>query len=753
MTDDYDAVLEVELGEGRKGEVKIRNGDDPAVLAQDFVAGNGLPPVVLAPLSQEIKDTMAFHHLKTRSDLDEERKQKSKAEKEKQVHKKKKEKPVKIPSVAFMTQKVEKPVHVPVKAKPEINENSRKMAERTRPKKGSVHRRMYEEAHLLREKQREAEERVKNEVMSRSEKAVKMTNKVSKVLSQTSRRSAGNEPAYQKLYRESFEAKRKKEQIIEEHKRKKEEEENSYSYQPTVNVTAFAKEDSRPVWQRLTSQAAITRPYQFETMEEMEVAKCTFRPVINETTKKIFSEHSQEFRPKKTVHESLFEDAERRRMRSQEYENFYPDDATFQPDIGSSRHHFAEGDIFERLAKEGEEIMARRLLKKEEYEAKVEREFQEMQRSQKRLSREAIEKCTQNLLAQETKRQYKQQITSHLSQNNLAQQANAKKMSAKSEKIVDEMKRARFKQIFESLGGDTEKWQIDLDNARIAPSEDPYRTSQSPYGYDAHPHSNGHVELAHPTHLPPGTHEHAHAHAGQHACTENNYHSDNPDSALTNGFAHAAPARNEACPSIIEHGEEHDPFVMRDIIPVLRKYESRLISYAEFALILDNLLSRNAGAITEILRPPKPAPPPKSFSHQPRINKPKHHSSAESVPVEHRLLNFREKTAERLKKLAEQVHEADKAQCPFRPTLYTSNRRRDSLGKKLSARMQTPMLPTTSHRLVSPHRGGRPGQVVLDDVRSLGDLTLHDGSQTARVRATSSLSEFDDRRAYSDAEE
>jgi hypothetical protein len=67
-----------------------------------------------------------------------------------------------------------------------------------------------------------------------------------------------------------------------------------------------------------------------------ELAQCSFKPDINSRSKELMKDRATIMKEyKKTAHELLFLDAERRRERKEEYETYVPQDATFQPNTSS----------------------------------------------------------------------------------------------------------------------------------------------------------------------------------------------------------------------------------------------------------------------------------------------------------------------------------------------------------------------------------------------------------------------------------
>lgn len=71
--------------------------------------------------------------------------------------------------------------------------------------------------------------------------------------------------------------------------------------------------------------------------------EATFKPQIDPNSKRLMTERTEALRGSNiTVFDQLTQDAIRRKMRQEEYSNWYPEEATFQPQINDASRFIAE---------------------------------------------------------------------------------------------------------------------------------------------------------------------------------------------------------------------------------------------------------------------------------------------------------------------------------------------------------------------------------------------------------------------------
>jgi len=103
-----------------------------------------------------------------------------------------------------------------------------------------------------------------------------------------------------------------------------------------------------PGWQRLWENAQQKQVSMADRMrqrqedeERKEREACIFRPAIDENSRRMASQRVEALRENITVFDQLTQDAERRRLRAEQFEAFQPADATFQPKIDENSRMLA----------------------------------------------------------------------------------------------------------------------------------------------------------------------------------------------------------------------------------------------------------------------------------------------------------------------------------------------------------------------------------------------------------------------------
>lgn len=150
-----------------------------------------------------------------------------------------------------------------------------------------------------------------------------------------------------RLYAEGILRKKAKEEGAAKARREEEEEryKEECTFKPSISHLAqrLVPKNDLSAWERLHENAkrkqeilrASIEQRKVEEPEDEDAAKeCTFRPAIDAKSAKMMGDRTEALRGNAiTVFDQLSQDALRRRMRLEEYANWFPEEATFQPRI------------------------------------------------------------------------------------------------------------------------------------------------------------------------------------------------------------------------------------------------------------------------------------------------------------------------------------------------------------------------------------------------------------------------------------
>jgi hypothetical protein len=238
---------------------------------------------------------------------------------------------------------------------PDVATKEKKVKKVKKVKKSNevpIHERLYRGAENVRERQvarmREQEE-ARREVIRQARVGA---DGASETNARKKATPGGPDPLVDRLYRQGVQARALKTLEYEQERQRREEAELAqYSFKPAIGRTPAAmqaqmgqatKDDSSvPGWQRLWENAEHQRKQTEEKRlaklaeeQQKETAECKFQPAIDPTSRRIAGERVEALRENNiTVFDQLAQDAERRRMRSEQFQAFRPAEATFAPVI------------------------------------------------------------------------------------------------------------------------------------------------------------------------------------------------------------------------------------------------------------------------------------------------------------------------------------------------------------------------------------------------------------------------------------
>eukprot|EP00742_Colponemidia_sp_Colp-10_P009455 GILJ01010311.1.p1 GENE.GILJ01010311.1~~GILJ01010311.1.p1 ORF type:complete len:848 (-),score=134.53 GILJ01010311.1:87-2630(-) len=233
---------------------------------------------------------------------------------------------------------------------PKIDDRSRRIAsDRNRSPDGrtqSVFQRLHQQA-SMRKKQLEdwkatAENREKEDINKSKGQMTYVSREMMK------QRTVGPYENYgQRLYEEGIKSLELKQAQAEREKEKREKEvERELTFRPEISEMAkrLVRDGPNPfqqILEHMDKRRNLKQEKLRKEKEEREEAECTFQPIVNRRSEKLVQQRVTHIRPdgsaSGSTHEHLFQDAERRKMKVEEYEQWLPEEHTFHPDIGSNK--------------------------------------------------------------------------------------------------------------------------------------------------------------------------------------------------------------------------------------------------------------------------------------------------------------------------------------------------------------------------------------------------------------------------------
>ena len=341
-------LMTVEIGDGRAGHIEMREADDPEEVARAFVAVHGLEDGVTGPLAQHIRDNLAAAtRANSRSSTysrDSAPPPAEAAPRKTKVTKKAKSAAPKKKVAAGRA-----PERTPFGSSAANRQSS---AVSARPGSApslaarGVHNRLYALAEVTRAR-RQAAANAKAAAEERELQREREQNKMTEASQQMmAGRTAGEFGNYgERLYVEGVlqaQARKRRAELAAEEKRRAEEAELRSKPLISEHARAIRRFGDENVAQRLASTARLSHA-QARRLEQLrrekeaaEVADCTFKPKLSQRSREIMRQRTDMLKAAQaTTHDQLYQDAERRRMRYEEYASWFPEDVTFRPNLSS----------------------------------------------------------------------------------------------------------------------------------------------------------------------------------------------------------------------------------------------------------------------------------------------------------------------------------------------------------------------------------------------------------------------------------
>lgn len=385
--------------------------------------------------------------------------------------------------------------------------------------RGEIFDRLYASAMRKKEEEKALERRRAVEEEAEAAAArVKRTPLMSRASAELTRgRTAGEYSSYnERLYAEASQRREAKNEAVARAAREREQRETEeLKDRPSISEYAAGLVRSEAPWQRLSQGYKDAKAEQLaqikEEMDRKALAECTFRPKINAKSKDLMRSRVGALRDRGvTHHDQLFYDANRRRMRQEEYEAWQPPDHTFHPNAHRSAAHHTGGPHSLSSSMDGGASLQSWNLDGElpprpvgqndawappvvNHAAVVERLVASQRRSQQHKERLADEiygrfgrpqvgrapSFPRNpaqlpihdlLYANRHEFDDKKELIQMRDQERLAEEASASHVTGKSKGLVDALKRRKFRTIFRALdSGDTgtvDLREVDLNRLR-----------------------------------------------------------------------------------------------------------------------------------------------------------------------------------------------------------------------------------------------------------------------------------------------
>eukprot|EP00873_Tetraselmis_striata_P024111 jgi/Tetstr1/444375/TSEL_032265.t2 len=328
-------ITTVDIGEGRSDRIEVRAGENTTDAARRFCAKHGLPDAVVEPLSRHLIDNLSSL-ARTQGVSD----------KPSRMPKMRSSAPTRRPSGHAPADPFERLYRSHTGARrtseshtwmPQYHPGGRARGN------GQVFDRLYAQAEATRSKKEALAVKHEEDVRAQIESQRENISWVSREL--TAGRTAGEYMNYgERLYVEGVVERERKQREAQLMKQEETAHElRGATFQP--RISKMAQQIHRPkemsTWERLSVGYSNQKPMLAARMQMMrledaakEVKECTFAPAINKQSKRMMSQRTEVLREHRiTAHEQLFQDAIRRQLRQDEYNEWYPEDVTFQPAV------------------------------------------------------------------------------------------------------------------------------------------------------------------------------------------------------------------------------------------------------------------------------------------------------------------------------------------------------------------------------------------------------------------------------------
>lgn len=336
-------VMTVEISEGVTKRIELRDGDSAEAHAQQFCREHALDSKIVGPLTTHIQQNLDKVLKETASSTSTASRQQPKQQKRRPTHKEAALERLTRPTKnTIIRASHQTDVQQPVLPSTHNSNSSSPGA----PGDGEVFSRLYQQAMKKKKKHEEIrEQREKDKAVEAEQTKVPMSY-LSKELMKG--RTKGEYANYgERLYVEGV-LQRKQLELKQKAREDEEKEAEVREITSAPQISEVAKRLHRPggnAWERLQQDttALEMKDKKLDTLkklnEEQEMEACSFKPNINRRSDKLMKERTEALRGHNlSAHDQLFQDAERRKIRQEEYMNWMSDDHTFQPNA-YSRHN------------------------------------------------------------------------------------------------------------------------------------------------------------------------------------------------------------------------------------------------------------------------------------------------------------------------------------------------------------------------------------------------------------------------------
>ena len=435
-------VMTVDIGQGRSDKIEVREGDEPEALAAEFVRNNQLSDRIIRPLASHIEENVARVNSERSAGA-------SQAASARKKHLSAARRPASAaPKAARKPQPSPRPQSARKLQDPEIFNrlhNQAKITERKREAK----RRQQEEAELR--------------AMHEGRTGISWASK-----QMMHGRNAGEYDNYgERLYVEGRIHLERKKVLAEKYNREKERSEvDGVTFKPQISrMSQEIVRRSTHAQLHLDPSAAL-RQRRIEAMrkekEAREMDECTFQPKINRKSEVLMTERTQALESYHiSAHEQLYQDAEQRRLRKARYSQYRPPEETFRPATNAS-------SVQRQVSFADSEGIVDRLYKKKAQADVVKRQEKEIYENYDATTGQRLFKPATGrgpvfernrgglpigdyLYSMRYEFDDKKEYISELDKQKMKEDMNMLHITDKSDRIINKLKRRRFKQIFQYL--------------------------------------------------------------------------------------------------------------------------------------------------------------------------------------------------------------------------------------------------------------------------------------------------------------
>ncbi|KAJ4456378.1 hypothetical protein PAPYR_8418 [Paratrimastix pyriformis] len=344
-------LMTVDIGDGRKEVIKVHSGDEPHDLAVAFCRQHQLADLVIDPLTAHIEQNLPKSHLTPEERADYFRQLSQGGMSPLQQGPLPPARPLRTadPTLGGSRHLV-----------PQIDPNSRLLAAKSRSKE-PVYERLHQQATERQLKLEEQQRAAAAEEARRRAMRVPMS-QTSKVLAKGRVKTDHDQNYGERLYREGAERMKQRDEAAQKAAQERDLKDPELTFHPKISKLAakLKRGSEQPTWARLEATAELRkaeREKQEEERRKRELDGCTFQPKVSERSMKLAESHeagaaatqasgaghspqmaAAGAAARKAAHQRLFQDAERRRIRQEEYQNWFPEEHTFHPEIRTMKH-------------------------------------------------------------------------------------------------------------------------------------------------------------------------------------------------------------------------------------------------------------------------------------------------------------------------------------------------------------------------------------------------------------------------------